>query len=57
VLGVALHTMIMGQPYRLYALRKALQHLANHPEADKVWFTRPRDIHAHVASLPEGVVA
>jgi peptidoglycan/xylan/chitin deacetylase (PgdA/CDA1 family) len=57
VLGIALHTMVMGQPYRMYALRKALEHLASHPERDQVWFTRPRDIHAHVAGLPEGVVA
>ena len=41
VCGIALHTMIVGQPYRLRALREALQHIANHPQKDKVWFTRP----------------
>jgi hypothetical protein len=41
VCGIALHTMIVGQPYRLRCLREALQHIANHPQKDKVWFTRP----------------
>jgi peptidoglycan/xylan/chitin deacetylase (PgdA/CDA1 family) len=52
VCGIALHTMIVGQPYRLRALREALQHIANHPQKDKVWFTRPSDIYDHCASLP-----
>jgi allantoinase len=56
VLGIALHTMVVGQPYRLYALRKALEHIANHPRRDEVWFTRPREIHEHCASLPEGII-
>ena len=57
VLGIALHTMIMGQPYHLRVLREALRRIVNHPDAGKVWFTRPRDIHAHVAALPPGIVA
>jgi allantoinase len=56
VLGIALHTMIFGQPYRLYALRKALQHIVNHPERDKVWMTRPGEIYDHVCALPEGTI-
>ncbi|WP_233234992.1 polysaccharide deacetylase family protein [Bordetella sp. LUAb4] len=56
VLGIALHTMIVGQPYRLYALRKALEHIVNHPQADKVWLTRPGEIHDHLLTLPEGTV-
>lgn len=56
VLGIALHTMIFGQPYRLYALRKALQHILNHPERDKVWITRPGQIYDHVCALPEGTI-
>ena len=56
VLGIALHTMIFGQPYRLYALRKALQHIINHPERDKVWITRPGEIYDHVCALPEGTI-
>jgi allantoinase len=56
VLGIALHTMIFGQPYRLYALRKAHQHILNHPERDKVWITRPGEIYDHVCALPEGTI-
>jgi len=56
VCGVALHTMIVGQPYRQRALRRALQHIVDHPRRDLVWFTRPGEIYDHVAGLPEGVV-
>lgn len=55
-LGIALHTMIVGQPYRLHALREALKHIVNHPQRDKVWFTRPGDIYDHCAALPEGTM-
>ena len=50
--GIALHTMIVGQPYRLRMLRGALQHIVSHPERDKVWFTRPSAIYDHCAALP-----
>lgn len=56
VLGIALHTMIVGQPHRLYALRKALAHIANHPLRERIWFTRPGDIYDHCAALPAGVM-
>jgi allantoinase len=56
VCGIALHTMIVGQPYRLRVLREALQHIVNHPERDNVWFTRPGEIHDHCAGLAKGVV-
>ena len=56
VLGIALHTMIFGQPYRLYALRKALQHIVNHPERDRVWITRPGEIYDYVNTLPESTI-
>ena len=48
--------MIVGQPYRLRALREALQHIANHPQKDKVWFTRPGAIYDHCAALPKGTM-
>ena len=56
VLGIALHTMIVGQPHRLHVLRKALQHIVNHPQRDQVWFTRPREIYEHCMSLPDGTI-
>ncbi|MBN3803932.1 polysaccharide deacetylase family protein [Paraburkholderia sp. Ac-20336] len=56
VCGVALHTMIVGQPYRLRAIKRALKYIVNHANRDKVWFTRPGEIYDHVARLPSGVV-
>jgi len=45
---------VMGRPYRIRQLRRALQHIAGH--RDRVWLTRPRDICAHIEGLPKGVV-
>ena len=56
VFSLALHTFVVGQPYRLAGLRDILTHIVNHPDADRIWFTRPRDIFDHVASLPAGTV-
>jgi len=38
-MGVALHPYLIGQPYRLRHLRRALQHLCAH--RDDVWLTTP----------------
>jgi hypothetical protein len=56
VCGIALHTMIVGQPYRLRALRRALKHIVDHPQRAKIWFTRPGEIFDHCAGLKAGVV-
>ncbi len=56
VCGIALHTMIVGQPYRLRALRRALRYIAEHPQRDKIWFTRPGAIYDHCAALPAGTL-
>jgi allantoinase len=56
VCGIALHTMVVGQPYRLRSLRRALQHIANHPNRNKVWFTRPGEIYDHCSTLPAGTM-
>jgi len=56
VFSLALHTFVVGQPYRLAGLRDILRHIVNHPEADRVWFTRPRDIAGHIEKLPRGMV-
>jgi peptidoglycan/xylan/chitin deacetylase (PgdA/CDA1 family) len=37
VMGIALHAMIAGQPFRLRQLRRALQHIAAHRE--RCWLT------------------
>lgn len=40
VMGLALHPYLVGQPYRLRHLRRALQHVARHAEHE-VWITTP----------------
>ena len=54
VCPISLHPFVVGRPYRIRRLRRALAHIAAH--RDRVWFTRPRDICAHVESLPDGIV-
>lgn len=41
VMGLALHPYIVGQPYRLRHLRRALAHLARARDAGEIWFTTP----------------
>jgi len=54
VMGIALHPYLVGQPYRLRHLRRALQHVAAH--RDGVWITTAGAIAAHAAALPAGMV-
>ena len=46
VMGIALHPYIVGQPYRLRHLRRALQHIA---KQKKTWLTTPGKITDFVA--------
>ncbi|MGA7777280.1 MAG: polysaccharide deacetylase family protein [Paraburkholderia sp.] len=41
VMGVALHPYLVGQPYRLRHLRRALQHIAAARNKGDVWMTTP----------------
>ncbi|MES1926005.1 polysaccharide deacetylase family protein [Salinisphaera sp. T31B1] len=53
VMGIALHPYIMGQPFRLRALRRALAHIAAH--RDDIWLTTPGAIAAHyMRCVPHG---
>jgi allantoinase len=54
VCPISLHPFVMGRPYRIRQLRRALEHIARHRE--RVWLARPRDICAHIESLPTGIV-
>ena len=54
VMGIALHAYLVGQPYRLRHLRRALKHIAAHRDA--IWFTRAGAIADHCLALPAGVV-
>jgi allantoinase len=47
VMGIALHPYIVGQPYRLRHLRRALKHIAKKKQA---WFTTPGKICELVSS-------
>jgi len=53
VMGIALHPYIIGQPYRLRHLRRALAHLAAARNRGEVWITTPGAICDHLASLVE----
>ncbi len=55
VMGIALHPYIIGQPYRMRALRRALAHVA--ARRDQVWICTAGGVFDHVAGLPAGVVA
>ena len=57
VCPIALHTFVVGQPFRMGHLRRALKHCAEHPKKDMVWYTKPGDIAEYCYSLPEGTLA
>jgi len=50
VFVISLHSFIMGQPFRLARLRRALQHVLSHTQ--QTWVTRPGDIARYYRSLP-----
>ena len=54
VMGIALHAYIVGQPYRLRHLRRALRHIA--AQRDRLWITTPGAIADYAAGLPSGTV-
>ena len=54
VYSAVLHPFVIGQPFRLRALRRALDHILRH--RDDIWITTPGDIAAYVAGLPEGTL-
>jgi peptidoglycan/xylan/chitin deacetylase (PgdA/CDA1 family) len=49
VMGIALHPYLVGQPYRLRHLRRALRHVANHRE--RISMTTAGAIASHVFTL------
>jgi len=51
VMGIALHPYLVGQPYRLRHLRRALQQVAGAGERGAAWVTTPGAICDHVAAL------
>ena len=51
VFAISIHTFIMGQPFRMPHLRRALKHILADREA--VWVTLPREIARHYRALPK----
>jgi allantoinase len=49
VMGVALHPYLVGQPYRLRHLRRALAHIA--ARRDEIWLCTPGQIASHMEAL------
>jgi allantoinase len=54
VMSIILHSMILGQPYRLRHFRRVIEHITSH--RDRVWLTHPGRICEFIESLPPGVV-
>ncbi|MDF1790718.1 MAG: polysaccharide deacetylase family protein [Thalassobaculaceae bacterium] len=54
VYTAVLHPFIIGQPYRLRALRRAMTHILQH--RDEIWLTTPGEIASYCAGLPAGTV-
>ncbi|MDF1791772.1 MAG: polysaccharide deacetylase family protein [Thalassobaculaceae bacterium] len=54
VYTAVLHPFIIGQPYRLRALRRAMKHILRH--RNEVWLTTPGRIASFCARLPAGTV-
>jgi peptidoglycan/xylan/chitin deacetylase (PgdA/CDA1 family) len=52
VMSVILHSFISGQPFRLRALRRAVEHILQH--ASTLWITRPGMIAKHYAEQVMG---
>jgi peptidoglycan/xylan/chitin deacetylase (PgdA/CDA1 family) len=50
VFSISVHSFIMGQPFRISHLRRALRHMMAQPE--QVWICQPREIARHYAALP-----
>ena len=54
VMGISCHPFVIGHPFRLAGLRRALDHVLKH--RDKIWVTTPGAIADHCASLPLGTI-
>jgi peptidoglycan/xylan/chitin deacetylase (PgdA/CDA1 family) len=56
VFALSLHGFIVGQPFRLRPLRKAIKHCVEHKHADRVWFTRAGDIANYCFGMKPGII-
>ena len=56
VFALALHGFIVGQPFRLRALRQAIKHCVEHKQRDRVWFTRAGEIAKYCIGMKPGII-
>lgn len=54
VFTIVIHPFIIGHPFRLRALRRALTHILSY--RDRLWLTTPCEIAKYCESLPKGTV-
>lgn len=54
VMGIVLHSFILGQPHRLRRFRGVIEHILRH--RDRIWLTRPGEICDFIEGLPPGTV-
>lgn len=55
VMGIALHPYLVGQPYRLRHLRRALKHI--HQHRDDIWLTRSGEIYDYCRNSIPSLIA
>ena len=53
---VSLHSYIASQPFRLAPLRKALKHIVEHQDRDRVWFTNSDEIADYCCAMQPGII-
>jgi len=56
VMTLSLHPFVVGQPFRLPSLRKALKHCTEHAKRERVWWTTPGQVADHCYALPPGTI-
>ena len=56
VMILSLHPFVVGQPFRIGALRMALKHCLGHVNNNSVWWTRPGEIADYCYALPPGII-
>jgi len=54
VFTVVLHPFIIGHPFRLRGLRRAMRHIL--AKRDRLWVTTPGEIAKYCAGLPAGII-
>lgn len=53
---ISLHPYLVGQPFRIPPLRKALKHIMTHQNRDRVWFTTAEQIADYCYAMKPGII-